>query len=217
MNEGIAFEAQLEQRQRNQFLQVWTVFRRWPVIPMFILVIMAIFAIFAPWLAPNDPLKQTLPLQYVPPIWATEERADRMEGRVDSSFEHFLGTDNLGRDILSRIIYGARISLMVALVSLTSGILVGSTLGLIGGWYGGIIDEIVSRMVDIWYALPFLLVALGCGNRTRSDADRDDVRSRADGMEPVRPECARGGVVAEGEGLRGAGQSSRRVSVLHHV
>ncbi len=160
MNEGIAFEAQLEQRQRNRFLQAWGVFRRWPIIPMFILAVMGIFAVFAPLLAPNDPLKQSLPLQYVPPIWATEERADRLEGRVDNSFQYFLGTDNLGRDILSRIIYGARISLMVALISLASGILVGSTLGLIGGWYGGIVDELVARLVDIWYALPFLLVAL---------------------------------------------------------
>ncbi|MXY22861.1 MAG: ABC transporter permease [Dehalococcoidia bacterium] len=160
MNEGIAFEAQLERQQRNRLLQVWIVFRRWPVIPLFILAVMAIFAIFAPWIAPNEPLKQSLPLQYVPPVWATEERSERLEGRVDSSFEYFLGTDNLGRDILSRIIYGARISLMVALVSLTSGILVGSTLGLIGGWYGGIVDELVARLVDIWYALPFLLVAL---------------------------------------------------------
>ncbi|MCY4651683.1 MAG: ABC transporter permease [Dehalococcoidia bacterium] len=160
MNEGVAFEAQLERQQRNRFLQLWIVFRRWPVIPMFILAVMAIFAVFAPLLAPKDPLRQSLPIQYVPPIWAAEERTDRLEGRVDSSFEYFLGTDNLGRDILSRIIYGARISLMVALVSLMSGILVGSTLGLIGGWYGGIVDEIVARLVDIWYALPFLLVAL---------------------------------------------------------
>ncbi len=160
MNEGMAFEAQLEQRQRNPFLRVWTVFRRWPVIPMFILAVMAIFAVFAPWLAPNDPLKQSLPLQYVPPIWEVEERADRLENRADNNFEYFLGTDNLGRDILSRIIYGARISLMVAAVSLSSGILVGTILGLVGGWYGGIIDEIVARIVDIWYALPFLLVAL---------------------------------------------------------
>ena len=160
MNEGIAFETQLEQRQRNYFLRAWTVFRKWPVIPMVILSIMATFAVFAPVLAPNDPLKQTLPLQYVPPIWAAEERADRLENRADSNLEYFLGTDNLGRDILSRIIYGARISLMVAGVSLASGILVGSTLGLIGGWYGGIIDEIIARIVDIWYALPFLLVAL---------------------------------------------------------
>ncbi len=160
MNEGIAFEARIEQRQRSVLRRGWTVFRKWPVIPMVILSIMATFAVFAPVLAPNDPLKQTLPLQYVPPIWAAEERADRLENRVDSNLEYFLGTDNLGRDILSRIIYGARISLMVAAVSLTSGILVGSTLGLVGGWYGGIIDEIIARIVDIWYALPFLLVAL---------------------------------------------------------
>ncbi len=157
INEGIAFEAQLEQRQRNRLWRAWLVFRRWPIIPMFILTVMAIFAVFAPWLAPKEPLKQSLRHQYVPPIWATEERVEK---RVESNTEYILGADNLGRDILSRIIYGARISLMVATVSLVSGILVGSTLGLIGGWYGGIIDEIIARIVDIWYALPFLLVAL---------------------------------------------------------
>ena len=165
MNEGIAFEAQLERRQRNTFLRVWGVFRRWPVIPMVVLTIMAIFAVFAPWISPNDPIDQSLRHQYVPPFWNMEERAAWQPSRTRPPEEigltqYILGTDNLGRDILSRIIYGARISLMVAVVSLSSGILVGSTLGLIGGWYGGIVDEIVARMVDIWYALPFLLVAL---------------------------------------------------------
>ena len=157
MNEGMAFEARIARRQRNLLWRAWITFRRWPVIPMAILSLMIIFAIFAPLLSPNDPLKQSLRLRYVPPIWAGEERAEK---RVESPTEYILGTDNLGRDILSRIIYGARISLMVAAVALASGILVGSTLGLIAGWYGGLVDEIINRLVDIWYALPFLLVAL---------------------------------------------------------
>ena len=119
---------------------------------------MAIFAIFAPVIAPNDPIKQSLRHQYVPPIWAGEERLAK-DPNITAT-EYILGSDNLGRDILSRIIYGARISLMVAAVALTSGILIGTTLGLIAGWYGGIADEIIARIVDIWYALPFLLVAL---------------------------------------------------------
>ena len=157
MNEGTAFEARIARRQTNPLWRAWVTFRRWPIIPMAILSVMIIFAIFAPLLSPNDPLKQSLRLRYVPPVWAGEERVEK---RVESPTEYILGTDNLGRDILSRIIYGARISLMVAAVALASGILVGSTLGLIAGWYGGIIDEIINRLVDIWYALPFLLVAL---------------------------------------------------------
>ena len=217
MNEGIAFEAQLERQQRNRLLQVWIVFRRWPVIPLFILAVMAIFAIFAPWIAPNEPLKQSLPLQYVPPIWATEEREDRLEGRVDSSFEYFLGTDNLGRDILSRIIYGARISLMVALVSLTSGILVGSTLGLIGGWYGGIVDELVARLVDIWYALPFLLVALVVvivlGQTLVVMMFVLALTAWSPFVRNVRAEV----LSLKGEGLCGPRQGRRRVAFLYHV
>ena len=157
MNEGTAFEARIARRQTNPLWRAWVTFRRWPIIPMAILSVMIIFAIFAPLLSPNDPLKQSLRLRYVPPVWAGEERVEK---RVESPTEYILGTDNLGRDILSRIIYGARISLMVAAVALASGILVGSTLGLIAGWYGGIVDEIINRLVDIWYALPFLLVAL---------------------------------------------------------
>ena len=110
---------------------------------------MGICAIGAPWLAPNDPIKQNLRTREVPPIWSDEGATD-----------YLMGTDHLGRDIISRTIYGARISIMVAVVALTTGILIGTTLGLIAGWYGGVIDEVISRIVDIWYALPFLLVAL---------------------------------------------------------
>ncbi len=158
MNEGVIFEVGLAERQRSPLWRAWDIFRRWPVVPVTILSIMVIFAIFAPMLAPKDPIKQSLRHQYVPPIWETEARLAK--DKNITSTEYILGADNLGRDILSRIIYGARISLMVAAVALTSGVLIGTTLGLIAGWYGGIADEIIARIVDIWYALPFLLVAL---------------------------------------------------------
>ncbi len=158
MNEGVAFEVKLTGQQRNPVYRTWRIIRRWPIVPVTILTMMAIFAIFAPLLAPKDPIKQNLRHQYVPPIWATEERLAK-DSNITSTV-YILGSDNLGRDILSRIIYGARISLMVAAVALTSGILIGTTLGLIAGWYGGIADEVIGRIVDIWYALPFLLVAL---------------------------------------------------------
>ena len=158
MNEGATFEARLAGLQRNPVYRTWRTIRGWPIVPVTILTVMATFAIFAPLLAPKDPIKQSLRHQYVPPIWATEERLAK-DSNITST-EYILGSDNLGRDILSRIIYGARISLMVAAVALTSGILIGTTLGLIAGWYGGIADEVIGRIVDIWYALPFLLVAL---------------------------------------------------------
>ncbi len=156
MNEGLKFEANLLQQRQSILWRIQQVSRRYPILPVTILSVMAIFAIFAPILAPNDPIKQTLRHQYIPPVWASEQRQEREISATDL----IMGTDNLGRDIFSRIIYGARISLMVAVVSLASGILIGTTLGLIAGWYGGIADEIIARIVDIWYALPFLLVAL---------------------------------------------------------
>ena len=123
--------------------------RRWPVFAIFVLSVLVLGAIFAPLVAPHSPLNQSLRERQVGPLWT--------EG---GSSKFILGTDHVGRDILSRIIHGSRISLMVAAVALASGILIGSTLGLVAGWYGGIADEVVARIVDVWLALPFLLVAL---------------------------------------------------------
>ena len=165
MNEGLTFEANLAEQRANKARQVWSAIRQWPIVPIVILSVMAIFAVFASvnigpiefGIAPEDPNKTSLPKQYLPPVWMDVDVKSRTR---EGTWAHPLGTDNLGRDILSRIIHGARISLMVAVSSLASGILLGATLGLISGWYGGIIDEVIARIVDIWYALPFLLVAL---------------------------------------------------------
>ncbi len=108
---------------------------------LIVLALFGIAAVFAPWLAPHDPLEQRI---------ATA----RLEA---PSPEHLLGTDELGRDILSRLIYGARISLYIGLVAegvaLTIGIVLGSLAGYLGGW----VDDLIMRMTDIFFAVPSLL------------------------------------------------------------
>ncbi len=77
-----------------------------------------------------------------------------------SSWEHILGGDNIGRDLLSRIIHGARVSLVVVTVALIFGLLIGVSMGLVAGYFGGLIDEVIMRVTDIWLGLPFILVAI---------------------------------------------------------
>ncbi|MGH1464816.1 MAG: ABC transporter permease [Cognatishimia sp.] len=114
-----------------------------------ILLVMILVAIFAPLLAPHDPFDQDLARRFLPPFWH-----DR------SVPEHLLGTDQLGRDYLSRLIYGTRISLGVgAGVVLVSGI-IGITLGLIAGYFGGWIDVAISFLITTRLSLPIVLVAL---------------------------------------------------------
>jgi peptide/nickel transport system permease protein len=118
-----------------------------------LLVIIAC-AMFAPLIAPHDPLAQDLLLGRLPPFWVSGAEPG-----------YYLGTDGLGRDVLSRIIYGSRIALTVAFVAATAACLVGSAMGLIAGYFRGWIDQIVSRIVDIPPVLfSILLVAvLGTG------------------------------------------------------
>ncbi len=100
-------------------------------------------AIFAPLLAPHDPLQQNIMLRYQPP-----------------SSTNWLGTDEMGRDVLSRIIYGSRISLQVGLLSVGFALVIGVTLGLLAGYYGGIMDMIIMRIMDIMLAFPSILLAI---------------------------------------------------------
>jgi peptide/nickel transport system permease protein len=106
-------------------------------------------AIFAAWLSPHDRLAQDLMLQTLPPAW--------MPGAEPG---YYLGTDSLGRDILSRIIYATRPALIVAIVASTAAGLFGSLLGLIAGFFGGWTDRIISRLVDIWMAFPPVLLSI---------------------------------------------------------
>ena len=123
--------------------------KRWPVIPAAIMFVIVFGAVFAPLLAPYEPQKGDLRARNIPPVW--------MDGG-DSA--HWLGTDNLGRDMYSRMLYGARISLFVAAVAVIFGLLAGTTTGIVAGYYGGMVDEILMRLVDLWSSLPFLLIAL---------------------------------------------------------
>jgi peptide/nickel transport system permease protein len=107
-------------------------------------------AVFAPQLAPWDPAKQMLLKRLRPPMW--QERGLR---------EHPLGTDHLGRDILSRILHGGRISLGVGLTAVTLSALIGVTLGLLAGFFGGRADAFIMRIVDVFLAIPYILLAMG--------------------------------------------------------
>ncbi|MBG6178392.1 peptide/nickel transport system permease protein [Labrenzia sp. EL_208] len=113
------------------------------------LLLLVLAAIFAPMLSPHDPLEQDLFAARLPPFW--EQGADPA---------YLLGTDSLGRDLLSRMLYGARLALTVALVAGTLTCLVGATLGLIAGYYRGWADLVISRLVDIWMAFPPVLFAI---------------------------------------------------------
>ena len=127
----------------------WYIFRRYPVLPAAVLFILILCAVFAPLLAPADPRQGTLRDRNIPPVFMQE-----------GSSEHILGTDLQGRDILSRVIFGARISMIIAAIVVVIGGVIGVFAGIFSGYRGGWIDEFVMRTVDFTNALPFLLVAL---------------------------------------------------------
>jgi peptide/nickel transport system permease protein len=113
------------------------------------LLIVALCALFAPLIAPHNPLTQDLLLTRLPPVWV-----------AGSEPGYFLGTDGLGRDVLSRLIYGSRIALTVAFIAAPLACIIGSVLGLLAGYYRGVLDQIVSRIVDIWMAFPPVLFSI---------------------------------------------------------
>jgi peptide/nickel transport system permease protein len=124
--------------------------RRYPLVPLALLTFFLVIpAVFAPLVAPYDPLKGSLANRLKPPVW--------QEG---GSISYPLGTDKLGRDILSRLIYGARVSLAVSLVAIVVGGVVGTALGLMSGYFGGRVDGLIMRLVDISLSFPTILVAL---------------------------------------------------------
>ena len=108
-----------------------------------ILILFLLAAVFAPWVAPYDHLKQSL--------------TDRLQ---DPSLAHWLGTDELGRDVLSRVIFGARVSLTIGLVPTLISMAIGTVLGLCAGFYGGKTDFIIMRLADVMLAFPSLLLAM---------------------------------------------------------
>lgn len=127
--------------RRRAGLRLW--------LPAFWLTGLVLVAVFAPLVAPKDPLEQDLFLGRLPPFWMT-----------GSEPGYWLGTDSLGRDVLSRLIHGARVALVVAVVAGTLTCVIGATLGLLAGFLRGWVDLVISRLIDIWMAFPPVLFSI---------------------------------------------------------
>jgi len=120
-----------------------------PLVPVLILVGIAFVAIFANLLAPYDPEIGALGARFHPPAW-----------QVGGSGEHLLGTDHLGRDVLSRLIFGARVSMVVGFTAVFFAGVIGTSLGIVSGYLGGWVDQVIMRITDTWLALPALTFAI---------------------------------------------------------
>ena len=120
-----------------------------PMIPIIILAVIAFMAIFADVLAPHNPEVGALTARFKPPFWQT-----------GGTMDHILGTDQLGRDVLSRLIFGARVSMVVGFTAVIFAGVVGTVLGILAGYLGGWADQVIMRITDAWLALPALTFAI---------------------------------------------------------
>jgi ABC-type dipeptide/oligopeptide/nickel transport system permease subunit len=138
-------------RRRPERSRVWRKLVGNPAAVAGALVLLAVVtaAAAAPWVAPHDPARQSLVRRFTPPVWAPGGQAT-----------HPLGTDQVGRDVLSRIIHGARISLLVGVLAVVVSVVVGVTLGLLSGFAGGRVDVAIMTVVDVTWSFPQLLLAL---------------------------------------------------------
>ena len=107
-----------------------------------VLAVLVVLSLFAPYFAPYDPIQIS------------------MEGRKSPNVDHIFGTDRLGRDILSRIIYGTKYSLSIGIISVSIGLVFGTTMGVLSAYYGGLVDTIIMRFIDALLAFPGILLAL---------------------------------------------------------
>jgi peptide/nickel transport system permease protein len=123
--------------------------QRLPVFALTVLAVFVLVALFAPWIAPHNPEVGRLVMRYKPPVW--------IDG---GSTQFLLGTDHQGRDVLSRLIYGARVSLAVGIAAVLVAGGLGTTLGLMAGYFRGWVDQLISRVIDAWLALPSLVFAI---------------------------------------------------------
>ena len=131
----------------EQLSQLWR--NKTAVLGLIIITTFILTAVFAPLLSPHDPLEISLYDQIKPPVWHEK-----------GTWKNILGTDDLGRDPLSRIIYGARVSLAVALVSVGLAFVLGTLLGSLSGYYKGTVDSLIMRVMDMILAFPYLLLAI---------------------------------------------------------
>jgi peptide/nickel transport system permease protein len=120
-----------------------------PLIPITILAVIALTAIFADVLAPHNPEVGSLTARFRPPFW-----------QAGGSMDHVFGTDQLGRDVLSRLIFGARVSMVVGFTAVIFAGVIGTALGILAGYIGGWVDQVIMRVTDAWLALPALTFAI---------------------------------------------------------
>lgn len=116
-----------------------------------VLVAIVLIAIFAPLIAPHDPYDQVLSRKLIPPVWYDHPKA---------TWEHILGTDQLGRDYLSRLFYGARISLAIGFTAMLISGVIGTTIGVLAGYFGGRVDMVANFIITTRLSMPVVLVAL---------------------------------------------------------
>ena len=151
MTDVVELQATTVRETSSQFTRAIRLFRRskLALAGALIVVLLALVALLAPLIAPHDPVKQDLFHALAPPMWA--------EG---GTAEYPLGTDQFGRDILSRVIHGSRVTLTASLLAALFAAALGTTLGLIAGYFGGVADTIVMRIVDVQLGFPLILLTL---------------------------------------------------------
>jgi peptide/nickel transport system permease protein len=120
-----------------------------PVIPASIILGTLLIALFGSWIAPHDPEIGSLGMRFKPPAW-----------QVGGTTEFLLGTDHIGRDVLSRLIFGARISMIVGFFAVVVAGTIGTVLGIVSGYLGGWVDQVIMRVTDTWLAIPALTFAI---------------------------------------------------------
>lgn len=147
---GVSVPQTTRSRSVARVAHAWSFSRRYPVLPVTVLIVVLVIpALFADFIAPHDPIAGNIRVRLLPPAW------------VDGGDWHYvLGTDTLGRDILSRVMFGARITAQVSIAALLVGGTIGSVLGLVAGYFGGWADHIIMRLVDINLSMPLILLAL---------------------------------------------------------
>jgi peptide/nickel transport system permease protein len=122
---------------------------RWALVGMLILLVVTLVAIFGPQIAPSDPNRQNIMMRLLEP-------GEQGSGGLT----YWLGSDQLGRDVLSRLLYGARVSLLVGVAAIAVGGTLGTVAGLVSGYFGGWVDDVIMRLGDIQLAFPFILLAI---------------------------------------------------------
>ena len=151
---AVAYEAVLPARSGSR---AWRRFAFNPaaLAGSLILLVMVSAALAAPWVAPHDPAKQSLLRRFTPPMW-----------QAGGNAAYPLGTDQVGRDVLSRIIHGARISLLVGVAAVIVSLVVGVTAGLVSGFFGGKLETAIGTVVDVSLSFPQILLALASSPRS---------------------------------------------------